>query len=201
MVRINTPWPLDWFHPGRPSAAKRTRGAGARPSPEPVRLAVSVGWCPVVLVGVSRDAANHLPPYPGGHRDSTDSIASFPGNLRRARDRAQCRRHRCVAPPTTIEDQDDRPIRNPRVEEARRSRSALERFRSGERSFVPDPDIIGDVADPPQARPVSGPPAPSRSPTRCRGGCQPAAWSGRERGGRVCSGRSSFSIWRNTRGW
>jgi hypothetical protein len=54
-------------------------------------------------------------------------------------------------PPTTIENQEDR---RPLAEEARRSRAAVELFRSGERNFVPDPDIIGDVATPPQARPV-----------------------------------------------
>lgn len=55
-----------------------------------------------------------------------------------------------------IEDQDDRPTLNLLAEEAQRSRPAVERFRSGERNFVPDPDIIGDLAAPPQARPVPG---------------------------------------------
>ena len=62
-------------------------------------------------------------------------------------------------PPTTIEDQDDRRPSNSLVEEARRSRPAVERFRAGERNFVPDPDVIGDVADPPQARPLPDRPA------------------------------------------
>jgi hypothetical protein len=57
-------------------------------------------------------------------------------------------------PPTTIEDQDERRTPNPLVEEAWRSREAVERFRSGERHFVPDPDIIGHPINPPQARPV-----------------------------------------------
>jgi hypothetical protein len=57
-------------------------------------------------------------------------------------------------PPTTIGDQDDRGTVSPLIEEAWRSRPAVERFRSGERNFVPDPDIIGDPVAPPQARPV-----------------------------------------------
>jgi hypothetical protein len=61
-------------------------------------------------------------------------------------------------PPTTIENQEDR---RPLAEEARRSRAAVELFRSGERNFVPDPDIIGDVATPPQARPVPDRPVPA----------------------------------------
>jgi hypothetical protein len=55
---------------------------------------------------------------------------------------------------TTLNDQDDRRVLNPLAEEARRSRAAVELFRSGERNFVPDPDILGDVATPPQARPI-----------------------------------------------
>jgi hypothetical protein len=61
-------------------------------------------------------------------------------------------------PPTTIENQEDR---RPLAEEARRSRAAVELFRSGERNFVPDPDSIGDVATPPQARPVPDRPVPA----------------------------------------
>jgi hypothetical protein len=53
-------------------------------------------------------------------------------------------------PPTTIENQEDR-----------RPLAAVELFRSGERNFVPDPDIIGDVAPPPQARPVPDRPVPA----------------------------------------
>jgi hypothetical protein len=56
--------------------------------------------------------------------------------------------------PPTIEDQNDRRTASPLIEEAWRSREAVELFRSGERNFVPDPDIIGDVAAPPSARPV-----------------------------------------------
>jgi hypothetical protein len=63
--------------------------------------------------------------------------------------------------PTTIENQDDRRPPNPLAEEARRSRTAVELFRSGERNFVPDPDIVGDVATPPQARPVPDRPVPA----------------------------------------
>jgi len=55
---------------------------------------------------------------------------------------------------TTLNDQDDRRVLNPLAEEARRSRAAVELFRSGERNFVPDPAILGDVATPPQARPI-----------------------------------------------
>jgi hypothetical protein len=64
-----------------------------------------------------------------------------------------------LAPPT-VEDQHDRRLRNLRAEQAERIRTAVELFRSGERSFVPDPDIIGDVAAPPPARPVPALPRP-----------------------------------------
>ena len=57
-------------------------------------------------------------------------------------------------PPTTTENQEDRRPPNPLAEEARRSRAAVELFRSGERNFVPDPDIIGAPVNPPQARPA-----------------------------------------------
>jgi hypothetical protein len=59
-----------------------------------------------------------------------------------------------IPPPTTTLNQDDRRALHPLAEEARRSRAAVELFRSGERNFVPDPDILGDVATPPQARPI-----------------------------------------------
>lgn len=67
-----------------------------------------------------------------------------------------------AAPPptTTIEDQNDRRPLNPLVEEAHRSRPVVELFRAGERNFVPDPDIIGDVAAPSQAQPVPDRPVP-----------------------------------------
>jgi hypothetical protein len=57
-------------------------------------------------------------------------------------------------PSTTIENQNDRGTVSPLSKEAWRSRKAVERFRSEERNFVPDPDIIGHSAAPPQARPV-----------------------------------------------
>jgi hypothetical protein len=63
-------------------------------------------------------------------------------------------------PPTTIQVQNDPRPPNPLAEEAQRSRAAVELFRSGERNFVPDPDIIGDDA-PPQARPVPDRPVPA----------------------------------------
>ena len=66
--------------------------------------------------------------------------------------------------PPTIEDQNDRRTASPLIQEAWRSREAVERFRHGERNFVPDPDIIGDVAAPPLARPAPAPvPAPADS--------------------------------------
>jgi hypothetical protein len=55
-------------------------------------------------------------------------------------------------PPTTNDQH-----RNPLIEEAQRSREAVELFRSGERNFVPDPDIIGDVIAPPPASPAPVP--------------------------------------------
>jgi uncharacterized membrane protein YedE/YeeE len=64
------------------------------------------------------------------------------------------------SPTTTIEDQNDRRPLNPLVEEAHRSRAVVELFRAGERNFVPDPDIIDDVAAPPQAQPVPDRPVP-----------------------------------------
>jgi hypothetical protein len=60
--------------------------------------------------------------------------------------------------PPSIEDQNDRRLRSLRVEQAERTRAGMELFRSGERTFAPDPDIIGDVAAPSRARPV--PPVP-----------------------------------------
>jgi hypothetical protein len=57
----------------------------------------------------------------------------------------------------TSKDQNNRETVSPLVEEAWRSREAVERFRSGERNFVPDPDIIGHPVDLPQARPAPAP--------------------------------------------
>ena len=63
--------------------------------------------------------------------------------------------------PPTIEDQHDRRLRQLEAEKAARTQAAVELFRSGERNFVPDPDIIGDVAAQPQARPVPERPVPA----------------------------------------
>jgi hypothetical protein len=63
-------------------------------------------------------------------------------------------------PTTTTEDQDDRRPLNPLVEEAHRSRPVVELFRSGERNFDPDPDIVGNVAAPRQVQPVPDRPVP-----------------------------------------
>jgi hypothetical protein len=67
-----------------------------------------------------------------------------------------------AAPPTppTVEDQHDRRLRNLRAEQAERTQAVLELFRAGERNFVPDPDLISDVATPPPARPAPALPAP-----------------------------------------
>jgi hypothetical protein len=59
--------------------------------------------------------------------------------------------------PPTIEDQHDRRLRNLRAERAERTQAALERFRAGERHFVPDPDLISDVATSPPASPAPVP--------------------------------------------
>jgi hypothetical protein len=64
-------------------------------------------------------------------------------------------------PATTIESQTDRRPPSPLIQEARRSRPAVERFRSGERNFAPDPDLVGDRAAPPQARPAPDRPVPA----------------------------------------
>lgn len=59
-------------------------------------------------------------------------------------------------PPTTNDQH-----RNSLVEEAQRSREAVELFRSSERNFVPDPDLVGNPINPPQDRPVPVRPAPA----------------------------------------
>jgi hypothetical protein len=63
--------------------------------------------------------------------------------------------------PPTVEDQHDRRLRNLRAEQAERTQAALERFRAGERNFVPDPDLISDEAALPSARPAPDLPAPA----------------------------------------
>jgi hypothetical protein len=63
-------------------------------------------------------------------------------------------------PPTTSEDPTDRPL-SPLIEEAQRDRTVVELFRSGERNFAPDPDILGDVAARPQVRPIPVRPVPA----------------------------------------
>jgi hypothetical protein len=64
-------------------------------------------------------------------------------------------------PTTTIEDQKDRrPPTEGQVGEAWHSRDAVQLFRSGERNFVPDPDIIGAPVNPSQARPAPAGPVP-----------------------------------------
>jgi hypothetical protein len=62
--------------------------------------------------------------------------------------------------PPTVEDQHDRRLRNLRAEQAKRTQAALELFRAGERNFVPDPDLISDVATPPPASPAPAGPRP-----------------------------------------
>ena len=59
--------------------------------------------------------------------------------------------------PPTIEDQHDRRLRNLRAEQAKPTQAAVELFRAGERNFVPDPDLISDVATPPPASPAPVP--------------------------------------------
>jgi hypothetical protein len=59
--------------------------------------------------------------------------------------------------PPTIEDQHDRRLRNLQAEQAKRTQAALQLFRAGERNFVPDPDLISDVATPPPASPAPVP--------------------------------------------
>jgi hypothetical protein len=66
--------------------------------------------------------------------------------------------------PPTIQDQNDRRTASPLVEEAWHNREAVELFRSGERNFVPDPDLIGDRAARPSPRPVPVRPAPVPAP-------------------------------------
>jgi hypothetical protein len=59
--------------------------------------------------------------------------------------------------PPSIDDQNDRRLRSLRVEQAERTQAGVERFRSGERTFAADPDIIGDIVAPPHANPASVP--------------------------------------------
>ena len=63
-------------------------------------------------------------------------------------------------PPTTIEDQNDRQLRNLRAEQAQRTQAAEELFRSMERSFVPAPNLGGGMAAQPPASPVPAVPRP-----------------------------------------
>jgi hypothetical protein len=63
-------------------------------------------------------------------------------------------------PPTTIEDQNDRQLRNLRTEQAQRTQAAEELFRSMERSFVPAPNLGGGMAAQPPASPVPAVPRP-----------------------------------------
>jgi hypothetical protein len=63
-------------------------------------------------------------------------------------------------PPTTIEDQNDRRLRNLQAEQADRTQAAEELFRSMERNFVPAPDIGGGVSAQPPAPPVPAPIVP-----------------------------------------
>jgi hypothetical protein len=62
--------------------------------------------------------------------------------------------------PPSIDDQNDRRLRSLRVEQAERTQAGMELFRSGERTFAPDPDIVGDVVAPSRARPVPAVPRP-----------------------------------------
>jgi hypothetical protein len=62
--------------------------------------------------------------------------------------------------PATTEDPTDRRLSS-LIEEAQRNRTVVELFRSGERNFVPDPDILGDVAARPHVRPVPDRPIPA----------------------------------------
>jgi hypothetical protein len=64
-------------------------------------------------------------------------------------------------PSTTMQGQGDHRPPNPLAEEARRQRAAVELFRSGERNFVPDPDIFGNAAARPEIRPVPDRPVPA----------------------------------------
>ena len=63
-------------------------------------------------------------------------------------------------PATTTQDQKDRGTVSPLIAEAWRSRTVVELFRSGERNFAPDPDIVAEIAGPPQARPAPVPHRP-----------------------------------------
>ena len=69
--------------------------------------------------------------------------------------------------PPTIEDQHDRRLRQLEAEQAARTQAAVELFRSGERNFVPDPDIIG--------RPGGQPRRSTLSPVLPSKGRMPAA--------------------------
>jgi hypothetical protein len=63
------------------------------------------------------------------------------------------------SPPTTIEDQNDRLLRNLRAEQAARTQAAVELYRSMERNFIPAPDPSAVPAQPP-APPIPAAPQP-----------------------------------------
>jgi hypothetical protein len=148
----------------------------------PQGSAVNPGWCSIRSSDVSRDAPTDRRRIGG---DIMGRSLRLLAGLALGVALASAIVVAAAAQPTppTIKDQNDRRTLNPLVEEAWRSREAVERFRSGERNFVPDPDLIGDVVAPPPG-PSGSSPGSSRSSSRCRGGRQFAAGPGGGRGRR-----------------
>jgi hypothetical protein len=111
--------------------------------------------------GVSRDAANQSPPYPGDIMVRPLRLLAVLAMCVAIATATSAAAIALPPPPTTIEDQNDRLLRNLQAEQAERTQAAVELYRSMERNFVPDLDIIGDMAAPPQARPIPARPVPA----------------------------------------
>jgi hypothetical protein len=131
------------------------------PRHRPMRLAVSAGWCSIVVLVSSRDA-------PATYRrsiwgDIMDRSLRLLAVLALGVALATATTAAAVAappPPTTIEDHNDRLLRHLRAEQAARTQAAVELYRSMERNFVPAADFGGAVAVQPAARPVPAVPTP-----------------------------------------
>jgi hypothetical protein len=126
-----------------------------------MRSAVSAERCPIVVVMSSRDVPSYRRRIQGDimvRPLRLLAVLAIGVALATATSAAAI----AIAPPTTtIEDQKDRrPPTESQVGEAWHSRDPVQLFRSGERNFVPDPDIIGAPVNPPQARPAPVGPVP-----------------------------------------
>jgi hypothetical protein len=131
-------------------------------SGKPMRSAVSAEQCPIVVVMSSRDMPSYRRRIPGDIMvRSLRLLAVLASGVALATATSAAAAIAIPPPTTTIEDQKHRrPPTEGQVGEAWHSRDAVQLFRSGERNFVPDPDIIGAPVNPPQARPAPAGPVP-----------------------------------------